>query len=125
MFTRILLSIDRTDSADVAVSFTSGLARDLGARVRVVHVNELIVGGRGYAAETELEAMDVVDTAVTRLRDDGVAADGVHFLANVFSVDDRIASSAREWGADVIVFGSKRRRLPRLTGAGIREGSPR
>lgn len=88
----------------------------------MVHVNELIVGGRGYAAETELEAMDVVDTAVTRLRDDGVAADGVHFLANVFSVDDRIASSAREWGADVIVFGSKRRRLPRLTGAGIREG---
>ena len=121
MFTRILLALDRTDSADVALSFTSGLARDLGAQVRVVHVNEFLVGGRGYAAETELEAMDVVDTAVARLRGDGVTADGVHYLANVFSLDDRIAESALEWGADVIVFGSRRRRFPRLIGAGIRE----
>ena len=71
----------------------------------MVHVNEFLVGGRGYAAETELEAMDVVDTAVARLRGDGVTADGVHYLANVFSLDDRIAESALEWGADVIVFG--------------------
>ena len=46
--------------------------------VRVVHVNELLVGGRGLAAETELEAMDIVDRAVARLRGAGVDADGVH-----------------------------------------------
>ena len=34
---------------------------------------------------------------------------------------DRIAEAARDWGADVIVFGSRRRRLPRLGGAGLRE----
>ena len=121
MFTQILLALDRTDSADVALSFTSGLARDLGARVRVVHINELLVGGRGYAAETEAEAIEVVDSAVARLRGAGVPADGVHYLANVFTPDHTIAESALEWGADVIVFGSKRRRFPRLTGAGIRE----
>ncbi len=64
MFTRILLAVDGTDSGDVAVSFTSGLACQFDAEVRVVHVNELLVGGRGFAAETELEAMDIVDTAV-------------------------------------------------------------
>jgi nucleotide-binding universal stress UspA family protein len=116
MFTRILLAVDGTESGDVAVSFTSGLARRFGAQVRV------LVGGRGFAAETELEAMDIVDKAVARFRGAGVDADGVHFLANCFTISDRIAESALEWGADIIVFGSKRRRwLPRLSGRGLRE----
>jgi nucleotide-binding universal stress UspA family protein len=122
MFTRILLAVDGTDSGDVAVSFTSALARRFGAQVRVVHVNELLVGGRGFAMETELQAMEIIDTAVGQLRGSGVLADGVHYLANCFTLDDRIAESAVEWGADVIVFGSKRRRrLPRLAGRGLRE----
>ena len=121
MFTRILLAVDRTESADVAVSFTSALARESGAQVRVVHVNQLLVGGRGFAEETEVEAMDIVDTAVGVLRSNGVLADGVHFLANCFTLGDRIAESALAWGADVIVFGSRRRRwLPSL-GRGLRE----
>jgi nucleotide-binding universal stress UspA family protein len=122
MFTRILLAVDRTDSSDTAVSFTAALAREFGGVVRVVHVNELLVGGRGFATETEREAMDVVDTAVGQLRDGGVVADGVHYLANCFTLDDRIAESAMEWGADAVVFGSRRRRwLPRLSGVGLRE----
>ena len=65
--------------------------------------------------------MNVVDTATARLRGAGVRADGVHYLANCFTIDSRIADSALEWGADVIVFGSKRRRvLPRF-GTGMRE----
>jgi nucleotide-binding universal stress UspA family protein len=122
MFTRILLAIDGTESGEVAVSFTAGLARQFDAQVRVVHVNELLVGGRGFAAETELQAMDIVDTAVARFRGADVDADGVHFLANCFTLDDRIAEAAQDWGADVIVFGSRRRRLlPRLGGRGLRE----
>lgn len=122
MFTRILLAVDGTDSGDVAVSFTTALAGKCGAQVRVVHVNELLVGGRGFAMETELQAMDIVDSAVGHLRGSGILADGVHYLANCFTLDDRIAESAVEWGADVIVFGSKRRRrLPRLAGRGLRE----
>jgi len=122
MFNRILLAVDGTDSGEVAASFTAALARKFEAQVRVVHVNELLVGGRGFAAETEVEAMDIVDTAVGRLRAGGVLADGIHFLANCFTIDRRIAESAMEWGADVIVFGSKRRRwLPRMSGSGLRE----
>ena len=52
----------------------------------------------------------------------GVDADGVHHLANCFSVPDRIAVAAQDFGADVIVFGSKRRRrFLRFGGAGVRE----
>jgi nucleotide-binding universal stress UspA family protein len=121
MFTRILLALDASDSTEVAVSFTTALARQFGSAVRVVHVNQLLVGGRGYAEETEQEAMQIVDAAVGDLSAAGVTADGVHYLANCFTIDDRIAEAAQDWGADVIVFGSKRRRLPRLAGAGLRE----
>jgi len=122
MFTRILLALDGTESSEVAVSFATALARQSDSSVRVVHVNELLIGGRGYASETERESMQVVDEAVGSLRREGVDADGVHYLANCFTIADRIAEAAKDWGADVIVFGSKRRRrLPRFSGAGLRE----
>src|ERR1700722_13708677 len=122
MFTRILLALDGTESSDVAVSFATALARQLDSSVRVVHVNELLVGGRGFASTTELESMEIVDEAVGRLRNEGIAADGVHYLANCFTIADRIAEAATGWGADVIVLGSKRRRwFSRFGGAGLRE----
>jgi nucleotide-binding universal stress UspA family protein len=122
MFTRILLALDGTESSEVAVSFATALARQSDSTVRVVHVNELLVGGRGYASETERESMEIVDSAVGSLRGAGVMADGVHYLANCFTIADRIAEAARDWGADVIVFGSTRRRwLARFRGAGLRE----
>jgi len=122
MFSRILLALDGTESSEVAVSFATALARESDSSVRVVHVNELLVGGRGYASETERESMEIVDRAVGYLRRERVAADGVHHLANCFTIADRIAEAAQDWGAEVIVFGSKRRRwLPRFGGAGLRE----
>jgi nucleotide-binding universal stress UspA family protein len=122
MFRRVLLAIDGSKSGDVAVDFASAMARDLGATVRVVHVNERIVGGRGVAYESEAEAKEIVDRAVAALRGTGVVADGVHYVANCFTVGERIADTARDWGADAIVFGSRRRsRWSRLRGAGLRE----
>jgi nucleotide-binding universal stress UspA family protein len=122
MFSRILLALDSTESSEVAVSFATALARQSGSSVRVVHVNEILVGGRGFASETERESMEIVDQAVGRLRREGIDADGVHHLANCFTIADRIADAAHDWGADVIVFGSKRRRwFLRLGGAGLRE----
>jgi nucleotide-binding universal stress UspA family protein len=122
MFHRVLLAVDGSESGDVAVDFASAMARDLGASVRVVHVNERIVGGRGVAYESESEAMEIVERAVAALRRAGVRSDGVHYLANCFTVGERIADEAANWGADAIVFGSKRRRRwSRLRGAGLRE----
>ncbi len=122
MFSRIVVATDGTESGEAAVSFVTALAQEHGATVRVVHVNELLVGGRGFAAETELEAMDIVDRAVARLSGAAVEADGVHYLANCFTISDRIATAAHEWGADAIVFGSKRRRrFARFGGSGVRE----
>jgi nucleotide-binding universal stress UspA family protein len=122
MFNRIVVATDGTESGEAAVSFTTALAQEHSAIVRVVHVNELLVGGRGVAAESELEAIGIVDCAVARLRGAGIDADGVHHLANCFTITDRITAAAHDFGADVIVFGSKRRRrFLRFGGAGVRE----
>jgi nucleotide-binding universal stress UspA family protein len=120
MFKRILLGVDGNESGDVAVSFAIALARRYSSDVRVVHVNQFLVGGRGFTVATREEAAGVVDTAVRALVDAGVRADGTLATANCFDVGTRIADAAHEWSADVIVLGSRRRRwLRRLAGPGM------
>jgi nucleotide-binding universal stress UspA family protein len=121
MFKRILLAIDDSPSGSAAVSFAIAMAKDSGA-VHVVHINELLVGGRGHTVETRLEATAVLDTAVAELLDAGVAATGVVFTANCFNVAPSIARAAAELPADVIVVGSRRRaRFAVLRGKSMRE----
>ena len=67
MFTRILLAIDDSASSEAAVSFATAMARQSSAAVRVVHVNEYLVGGRGYTVETQGEAIQHLESAVNSL----------------------------------------------------------
>jgi nucleotide-binding universal stress UspA family protein len=121
MFKRILLAIDDSSSGSAAVSFVIAMAKDSGA-VHVVHVNELLVGGRGHAVETRQEAAAVLDAAVAELQEAGVTATGVGFTTNCFNVAPSIAGAAADWSADVIVVGSRRRsRLAFLRGKSMRE----
>jgi nucleotide-binding universal stress UspA family protein len=125
MFTRILLAIDDSDSSEAAVSFATALAVQSSAAVRVVHVNEYLVGGRGFTVRTQAEAIEHLETAVNTLRAAGIPTEGVLYLTNAFGVDLRIANSAHDWSADVIVLGSRRQRrfghFGRFAGKGIRE----
>jgi nucleotide-binding universal stress UspA family protein len=125
MFKRILLAIDDSESSHAAVSFAIAMARDTSAEVRVVHVNELIVGGRGFTVETQTEAMDHLQRAVSSLREAGVPTDGTLYVSNCFGVEERIANAAADWSADVIVLGSRRHGrftlFSRFAGKGIRE----
>ena len=122
MFTRILLAIDDSSSSEVALSFATAMARESGAAVRVVHVNEYLVGGRGYTVETQAEAMARLEGAVGALRGAGIPTEGSLYLTNCFGVESRIANAAHDWSADVIVLGSRRRRrFGRFAGQGMRE----
>jgi nucleotide-binding universal stress UspA family protein len=121
MFKRILLAIDDSASGPAAVSFAIAMAKDSGV-VHVVHVNELLVGGRGHAVETRQEAERVLDTAVAELHDSLVPATGVVITANCFNVAQCISDAAEGFAADLIVVGSRRRsRLGGLRGKGMRE----
>jgi nucleotide-binding universal stress UspA family protein len=122
MFTRILLAIDDSDSSEAAVSFATALAKQSSASVRVVHVNEYLVGGRGFPARTQAEAIQHLEGAVNTLRAAGIPTEGTLYLTSSFNIDRRIANSAHDWSADVIVLGSRRqRRFGRFAGKGIRE----
>lgn len=122
MFSRIVLAIDDSRSSEIAISFTTALATRYSSAVRVVHVNEYLVGGRGFTAETQSEAIGHLERAVTALRAAGVATEGSLYLTSVFGVDARIANAAHDWSADLIILGSRRRRrFARWAGKGMRE----
>jgi nucleotide-binding universal stress UspA family protein len=122
MFSRIVLAIDDSESSEVAISFATALAQQYSSAVRVVHVNEYLVGGRGLAAETQSEAIGHLERAVSALRAAGIATQGSLYLTSVFGVEARIVNAAHDWSADLIVLGSRRRRrLARWAGKGMRE----
>jgi nucleotide-binding universal stress UspA family protein len=121
MFTRILLAVDGTEADEVATSFVTGMARQNSATVRVLHVNEYLAGGRGFARSTDKEAHRIVDRAARSLVVAGVPADGEVRVAYSFDMPTRIAEGASEWAADVIVVGSRRRSRRLFSGQGMRE----
>ncbi|HTX64055.1 MAG TPA: universal stress protein [Acidimicrobiales bacterium] len=114
MFARILLAVEVGDAGSVATSFTVALARKCDATVHVVHVNEYLIGGRGLVSETPAEAVDVVGSALRDLHAAGVRATGVTYRTTHFDVPGAICDLAERVRADVIVVGSRRRRLPSL-----------
>src|SRR6266851_5394204 len=116
MLRRILLALDYSDSGQVAVSFAVSLAAP-GAEVRVVHVNEYVVGGHGLTIETAQEAARLADDAVSRLVSCGVQASACVRNTACFGVAELIVTAADSWAAEAIVLGSHRYRgLRRLRG---------
>ena len=126
MFRRILLAIDGSAGSDVALSHATALARESSATVQVLHVNELVVGGRGVAQRTTDDAVALVADAVRELRAAGVTAGGTVTVAHYRRVPQRIAEVAHERSAEVIVLGSQRGgRLSRLFAHQVRERTMR
>ena len=122
MFQRLLLGIDDSAASGLAVSYATALARQHSAPVRVLYVNQYLVGGRGQTTLTFHEAQGLVDSAVQEFRSYGVDATGEVARATCFNVAARIAASAQDWAADAIVLGSHRRgRIRRPFGQGVRE----
>jgi nucleotide-binding universal stress UspA family protein len=122
MFQRLLLGIDDSAASGLAISYATALARQNSAPVRVLYVNQYLVGGRGVTTLTSHEADELVEGAVEELRGYGVEATGEVVRATCFDVAARIAGKAEEWAADAIVLGSHRRgRVRRLLGQGVRE----
>ena len=121
MFQRILLALDSGDSGSIATSFTVALARNRDATVHVVHVNEFLVGGRGIMTESPEEATDLVGDALRDLHTAGVRATGITYRTTRIDVPAAICDLAQQVRADVIVLGSRRRRLPGLLKRNTRE----
>ena len=125
MFRKLLVAIDDTASAPIALSFASALARCEGASLHVIHANRVVIGGRGFTELTDHEATALVDTAVLQLLEVGVDAAGSVCRSTSYSIGQVIAEAARTRQCDAIVLGShrptRRYRLAHPFGRGTRE----
>jgi nucleotide-binding universal stress UspA family protein len=122
MFERLLVAIDDSPGSDVALSFAVAVAKQSGASVHVLHVNEHVVGGRGVPLRTDEEVTELITAAVVRLRDEGIRTGGSVRRAPYRHVAECIASMAVQRSADVIVLGAeRRRRWGRMASRGVRE----
>ena len=108
-FTRILLGTDGSEGAQAAVAATIDLARFSPAIVRVVHIWNLEVHHRHGVWDLELrsEADRLLQDTVDQLTQAGVMAEKEIFRADNDHVAESIALVAREFGADLVVLGSR------------------
>ncbi|HXW35052.1 MAG TPA: universal stress protein [Acidimicrobiales bacterium] len=122
MFERLLVAIDDSDSSLTALSFAMALARNSDADVYVLHVNPILVSGRGFSDPTQKEATHLVQRAVIEFRNYGIPATGLLARANMCDLPHAIVDAALLQGSDAIVMGSRQcRGLRRLLGRGIRD----
>lgn len=110
MFERILVSLDNSEHARRTLEAAKEFAKIAGADIRVLHVWEGETQfGRGGPLEMESDdaAKAFVDGAVKELVDDGLRATGRVRASLSGGIPGDILDEAKEWGASVIVIGSR------------------
>jgi nucleotide-binding universal stress UspA family protein len=108
-FERILLATDGSEQSQAAVDTTIAIATSPTAKVRVAHVWNLEVHHRHgfWDVEVRSEAAKLVDATVARLLHAGVIAEREIVRADMNHVAAAIAVEANEFGADLVVIGSR------------------
>jgi nucleotide-binding universal stress UspA family protein len=137
-FARILVAVDGSVASDRAVRVATALAAPAGATIRIVHV---VDSPYAYpdAWYQELPAdlavleklwreagQAVLDRAVALARDAGGQADGALLEGGGRSLSQGVVEEAEHWGADLVVVGTRGRRVlePLLLGS-VAEGVAR
>jgi nucleotide-binding universal stress UspA family protein len=137
MYSRILVAIDESAGSEHAVDHAAGLAKGLGAVLRILHVVDL--AWLPYEAELGVDVLALADArraggekllAAARGRARGAGIEAETRLAETRGPAQRIATAigaeAAEWRADVVVLGTHGRRgLERLVLGSVAEGVAR
>ncbi len=120
MYQRILVPVDGSDTSNRALATALGLARPLGARLRLVHVVEEMAYLAGYdpmggSTAQLLEAMRTNGETLLReglatARAAGVEADTALFDEFGEHLGETVARAAKLWNADLVVVGTHGRR---------------
>jgi nucleotide-binding universal stress UspA family protein len=110
MFTKIVWATDGSENADRALAYAIELAERDGAEVHVCHVIEKIAVSRVAGQDVHLNEQEL-DEKIRR-QADGVAGNDVKVTLHMSSdqaadVARRIADTATEVGADLILVGTR------------------
>jgi nucleotide-binding universal stress UspA family protein len=136
MFKRILIAVDSSETAALALQTALGLAAGWQAQLRIVHVVDLANINLGADFVDQPRGADeLVKRGGEILERAGqtAASSGVAFESQLVTIEtlrpgvaDAIASDAEAWGADLIVIGTHGRRgLQRLVLGSVAEGVAR
>jgi nucleotide-binding universal stress UspA family protein len=110
MYDKILAAIDQSPVAEQVLAAARELAQLSGGEVRVLHLREReIMGGRGGVLDYETgdEARTTADRAVAALAQAGIKAGGEARNTPFGHAAREIVGEARDFGAAVIVMGSR------------------
>jgi len=110
VYDKILVAVDQSPVAEQVLAAARELAQLSGGEVRVLHLREReLMGGRGGVVdyETGEEARATADRAVRTLAQEGIKATGEARNTPFGHAAREIVAEAREFGAGVIVMGSR------------------
>jgi nucleotide-binding universal stress UspA family protein len=107
MLEKILLAVDSSKHARKAVPAAVELARAGSGLVRVLHVRELSYAPATVVGNSPEEAERLVEEVVDELKQAGAQAEGVAVTSIEGSPARAILEQAEEFGAGMIVLGSR------------------
>lgn len=135
MFKRILMAVDGSHAAELALQEAVKLAKELRAQLRVVHVVDEV--SLNWPEGGDLEEVQetfrkfsrkILEKADAGMRKAGMTAETKMLEIETFGhrVADMIAAEAEAWPADLIVIGTHGRRgMNRLLLGSVAEGVAR
>ncbi|MDN3922217.1 universal stress protein [Roseateles violae] len=119
-YRHILVPCDGSASSLLGLDEAVRLARQIGAKVRVVHVIDELLGATGFepAAVYSRDVLvglrnlgaDLLEAARARAAAAGATVETRLIESGGHAIVDRIIEQARDWAADLIVIGSHGRR---------------
>jgi nucleotide-binding universal stress UspA family protein len=120
MYKRILISVDGSHTSNKALTAALQLARDVSARVKLIHVVDELAYLTGYEAygAYSAELIEVAKKVGNKILEDGMAianaagveADSLLFEKHGERLGETVADFAMRWNADLIVVGTHGRR---------------
>lgn len=136
MFKRILVAVDGSQTAELALQTAIGLASALQAQLRIVHVADIAninqdaeFPSQSRMAESIVKnGRDILSGAEASAMSAGVAAETTLITIDTLKkrIPEVIAEDAQTWSADLIVIGTHGRRgLARLFLGSVAEGVAR
>ncbi|OGA03393.1 MAG: hypothetical protein A3H35_16970 [Betaproteobacteria bacterium RIFCSPLOWO2_02_FULL_62_17] len=114
-YKKILVPVDGSATSNAGLNEAIGLAKTLGARLRVIHVVDLAPilgipeGGTDFGAlenEVKRAGAKIIDTALATTARQGLRADSAMPNTQGTLVADCIVAEAKRFGADLIVIGT-------------------